>query len=51
MKFNTIGIQAERNSQSVSDQARLLMSRNRQKDHNRQQSMLQRTASEMGIDA
>jgi hypothetical protein len=38
------------NLQSVSAQARLLMSQRRQRQQNRIQSMLQRAASEIGMD-
>lgn len=50
MKSNNIGIQSNSDRVSVSAQARLLMSLNRQKQHNRQQSMLQRAASEVGTE-
>ena len=50
MKNNYLGIQNIENSQSVSAQARLLLSERRQRIQYRQQSMLQRTASEIGID-
>ena len=48
MKPNHFGIQHGNNSQSVSTQARLLMSDRRQKLQNRQQSILHRAASEVG---
>lgn len=51
MKNNHSGIPNTENSQPVSAQARLLMSQSRQKLQNRQQSMLQRVASKVGIDA
>ncbi|AFY78802.1 MAG: hypothetical protein IGR93_08740 [Hydrococcus sp. C42_A2020_068] len=50
MKTNYLGIQAKRNSESISEQARLLMSQSRHKQHNRQQSMLHRAAEEVGIE-
>lgn len=50
MKNKQLGIQQNNNPQSVSAQARLLMSESRQKMQQRQQSMLQRTVSEFGID-
>jgi hypothetical protein len=50
MKSHDIGIQSNPDRASVSAQARLLMSLNRQKQHNRQQSMLQRAASAAGMD-
>lgn len=49
MNFNYLGIQSN-NDRSVSTQARLLMKERRQKLQNRSQSMLQRAASEVGID-
>jgi hypothetical protein len=51
MKLNNLGIQNDDNSRSVSAQARLLMSERRQKIQNRQQSMLHRAASSVGLDA
>jgi hypothetical protein len=51
MKPNYLGIQYDYNPGSVSAQARSLMSSGRQKVQNRQQSMLHRAASEVGIDA
>jgi hypothetical protein len=51
MQFNFHGTQYERNSRSISANARLLMSEHRHKVQNRQQSMLHRVASEVGIDA
>lgn len=50
MKLNNLGIPNEDNSRSVSDQARLLMSERRHKIQNRQQSMLHRAASSLGLD-
>lgn len=50
MKSNYPDIQSDANSLTVSARARLLMSQNRQKLHNRANSMLQRAASEVGID-
>jgi hypothetical protein len=50
MKLNSLGIQDNHNLQSVSAQARLLMSERRQKLQNRQQSMLYR-AAQTGLDA
>ena len=50
MKHNHFGIQHGNNSQLVSAQARFLMSDRRQKLQNRQESMLHRAASEVGID-
>lgn len=47
MKLNNFGIQDNRNSQSVSAQARLLMSERRHKVQNRQQSMLNRLTAEI----
>lgn len=49
MKLNNLGIQ-NNSDRSISHQARLLMSERRHKQHNRQQSMLQRAASEVGMD-
>lgn len=50
MKSNYIGIQSDINSLTVSAQARLLMRQSRKKLHHRNNSMLQRAASEVGID-
>ena len=50
MKFNTLGTQYDNNPRSVSAQARRLMSTRRQNRQNRQQSMLHRAASEVGLD-
>lgn len=50
MKLNNLGIQND-DTQSVSAQARLLMSERRHKIQHRQQSMLQRAASSVGFDA
>ena len=50
MKLNHLDIQYGNNSQSVSAQARFLMSVRRQKVQNHQESMLHRAASEVGID-
>lgn len=50
MKLNNLGIPNEDNSRSVSDQARILMSERRHKIQNRQQSMLHRAASSLGLD-
>ena len=49
MKLNNLGLQTN-NDRSISAQARLLMSERRHKQHNRQQSMLHRAASEVGMD-
>lgn len=48
MKLNHLGIQ--NNTQSVSQQARLLLSDRRHKQQNREQTMLRRAASEVGIE-
>lgn len=48
MKLNHLGIQND--TQSVSHQARLLLSERRHKQQNRQQTMLHRAASEVGIE-
>lgn len=50
MKLNNLPIQND-DTQSVSDQARLLMSERRHKIQHRQQSMLYRAASSVGLDA
>lgn len=50
MKSNYLDIHHDGKSGLISAQARWLMSRNRQKLQNRQQTMLHRTASELGID-
>jgi hypothetical protein len=49
MKPNCLSTQYDDNSQTVSTKARLLMSEHRQKVRNRDQSMLLRAASEVGI--
>lgn len=51
MKPDFFSTQYDNNPRSVSAQARLLMSGHRQKVQNRQQSMLRRAASSVGIDA
>ncbi len=51
MKLNYLDTQYDYNSQIVSAKARLLMSESRQKVRNREQSMLYRAASEVGIGA
>lgn len=51
MQLNSHGIQYDYNSRSISTAARLLMSSSRHKVQHRQQSMLYRAASEVGIDA
>lgn len=51
MKVNHLGVQNDNNSRAVSAQARFLMSESRHKLEKRQQSMLQRAASSVGIDA
>jgi hypothetical protein len=51
MKFNNLSIQYDYNSQSVSAQARLLMSERRQKVQNRERSMLNRAALEVRVSA
>lgn len=50
MNNSDLGIQRNSNSRSVSAQARFLMSERRHKSQHRQQSMLQRTGLEVGID-
>ena len=50
VKHNYFGNQYANNPRSVSAQARLLVSDHRQKLQNRQESMLHRAASEVGID-
>lgn len=50
MKSINHPIQSDNNLRSVSAQARLLMSQRRQRQQNRIQTMLQRAASEIGID-
>ncbi len=50
MKLN-YGISNDENSPAVSAQARWLMSAHRQRVQNRSQSMLQRAAAQVGIDA
>ncbi|MBE9167021.1 hypothetical protein IQ238_05545 [Pleurocapsales cyanobacterium LEGE 06147] len=50
MKPTNHRIQSDNNLRSVSAQARLLMSQCRQRKQNRIQSMLQRAASEIGIE-
>ncbi|AFZ34520.1 hypothetical protein Sta7437_0938 [Stanieria cyanosphaera PCC 7437] len=50
MKRNNLNTQSNTHSHLVSAQARRLMQQNRQKQHNRIQSMGQRTASELGIE-
>ena len=50
MQNHNFQTKSNRNSLSVSAQARLLVSKNRQKQQNRHQSMLQRAATEVGLD-
>ncbi|MBF2005391.1 hypothetical protein ACF3DV_20120 [Chlorogloeopsis fritschii PCC 9212] len=50
MKSNYLDTQSDDKSRLISAQARLLMSRSRHKLQNRQQTMLHRAASELGID-
>lgn len=50
MKLNNFDNLSNQSSNTVSIQARRLMQQNRQKRHNRTESMVQRTASELGID-
>lgn len=50
MKLDNLPIQNDNNSLSVSAQARLLMSERRHKIQHRQQSMLHRAASSVGLD-
>lgn len=47
---NNLGIQSKDNLPSVAEQSRFLISQNRQKQQNRQLSMLYRLASEVGTD-
>ncbi|WP_013323321.1 hypothetical protein [Gloeothece verrucosa] len=49
MVNNQLGIQTNNNSDSVRVTARLLMSISRHKQQNREQTMLHRTAEEIGI--
>ncbi|MGH2414960.1 MAG: hypothetical protein ACRDEA_14980 [Microcystaceae cyanobacterium] len=49
MKANNLDSQSHDSSQAIRAQARLLMSQSRQRQQNRQQSMLQRAAGELGI--
>lgn len=49
MKLNDFGSEYDYNSRTVSTKARLLMSEHRQKVRNREQSMLHRAASEVGV--
>lgn len=51
MKLNSYSTQHDYNPQSVSAQARLLMSERRQKVQNRERSMLNRAALEVGLSA
>lgn len=51
MKPNYLSIQHDNAPRSVSAQARRLMTTDRQKLQNRQQSMLHRAAVSVGIDA
>ena len=51
MKPNYHSIQSDYNPRAIAVQARLLMSERRQKIQNRQQSMLHRAASSVGLDA
>lgn len=51
MQFNHQNIQSDNNSQTLSAQARLLMSVRRQRIQHRSQSMLQRVVTEVGADA
>jgi hypothetical protein len=49
MKTNYSNIQTKGAFGSITTQARLLMSQTRHKQNNRQQSMLQRAAEQVGI--
>lgn len=49
MKANNLDIRSHDGSQPIRAQARLLMSQSRHRQQNRQQSMLQRAAGELGI--
>ncbi|MFQ4144346.1 hypothetical protein [Chlorogloeopsis sp. ULAP02] len=51
MKSNYLEMQSNHKSGLICTQARLLMSQSRQKLQNRQQVMLHRAASELGIDS
>ncbi|MGH2412226.1 MAG: hypothetical protein ACRDEA_00720, partial [Microcystaceae cyanobacterium] len=49
MKPTNLNIHPHDDSRSIGAQARLLMSQSRQKQQNRQESMLHRAAAEIGI--
>jgi len=51
MKPNYHSIQSDYNPRAIAVQARLLMSERRQKVQHREQSMLNRAASEVRVDA
>ena len=48
MKSHSHGMQSHNNVPSIAEQSRFLVSKNRQKQQNRQLSMLHRLASEVG---
>ena len=50
MKFHSNGIQSHNNVPSIAEQSRFLVIQNRQKQQNRQLSMLYRLASEVGTE-
>lgn len=51
MQFNHQNTQLNNNPQTISAQARLLMSVRRQRVQHRSQSMLQRVVTEVGVNA